>query len=215
MMNHYPIMVTIENKPCLIVGGGKVAYRKIKKILEYKAKVNLISREVNEDIQRLIDEEQIIYLGKDYNSTLLEKVFLVIAATNNKELNKKILQDCNEANILINSVDNPKESSFIQPSKIEKGNITIAISTEGKSPILSKIIRNKVENIIDDSYGEYLELLGEFRTQALEKINNETKRKEFFVRITREEYLNAIKEFGREYVFKEINEILAEYIVAD
>lgn len=215
MKNYYPIMIDIENKPCLIIGGGKVAYRKINELLKYKAKIYLISKEVNEDIQRLINENQITFLAKDYSNVFLEEIFFVIAATNNKELNKKVLEECNKKNLLVNSVDNPKESSFIQPSKIKNRDIIVSVSTSGKSPILSKIIRDKVANIIDDSYSEYLEILGEFREKALVKINNEEDRKEFFFRITREEYLNVIKEYGREFVYKKINEILNEYIVTD
>lgn len=215
MKSYYPIMVDVENKPCLIIGGGKVAYRKAMELLKYKARIMIIAKEVSNEIVRLIDENRIVFLGKEYDSAFLDKVFFVIAATNDKEANNKILKQCNEKNILVSSVDNSKESSFIQPSKMKNGDITIAVSTGGKSPILSKIIRNKVENIIDDSYGEYLEILGEFRKKALAEIYDEEKRKEFFFKVTKEEYLNVIKELGREFVYRKIDEIFNEYIVGD
>lgn len=215
MKSYYPIMIDIENKPCLIIGGGKVAYRKVNELLRYNAKINLISKGINEDVQKLIDEKKINYLGKAYNSALLEKACLVIAATNDKELNKKVIEDCDKMNILVNSVDSPKESSFIQPSKIRKGDITISVSTGGKSPILSKIIRDKVDELIKDSYSGYLEILGEFRLKALNEISNEEERRNFFSQITSEEYLRLFEEYGKGFVYKQINNEFCKHIVKD
>lgn len=212
-MNYYPIMINLHKRICLIIGGGKVAYRKISELLENEVEIKIISKYINDDIKRLIDEENVSYIGSEYNSGFLEKVFLVIIATNDKEINKKILQDCLERNILVNSVDNPKESTFIKPSKINKGDITISISTNGKSPILSKIIKNKVSEIIDNSYSDYIDILGEYRTKALMYIDNEALRREFFIKITNEAYLNEIREAGKEVVCKKIEEIFNEYRV--
>ncbi|MHC1684674.1 MAG: bifunctional precorrin-2 dehydrogenase/sirohydrochlorin ferrochelatase [Clostridiaceae bacterium] len=212
-MNYYPIMINLHKRLCLIIGGGKVAYRKISELLENEVEIKIISKDINDDIKRLIDEEKVSYIGSEYKSEFLEKVFLVIIATNDKELNKKILQDCLERNILVNSVDNPKESNFIQPSKINKGDITISISTNGKSPILSKIIKNKVSEIIDNSYSDYIDILGEYRTKALLYIDNEALRREFFIKITNEAYLNEIRKDGKEVVYKKIEEIFNEYRV--
>lgn len=215
MKSYYPIMIDIENKPCLIIGGGKVAYRKVSELLRYNAKIKLISKDINEDVKKLIDEKEIIYLGKDYSSAWLEKVFLVIAATNNRELNKKIIEDCNKINTLVNSVDNPKESCFIQPSKLNKGDITIAVSTGGKSPILSKIIKGKINAIIKDSYSDYLEILGEFREKALKEISSEEERRTFFSQITNEEYLCLLEQYGREFLYEKISNIFCKHIAKD
>ncbi|NLX61995.1 MAG: hydroxymethylbilane synthase [Tissierellia bacterium] len=143
-----PIMVDISNKKLLIVGGGKIAYRKAKNFLSYKANVLVVSPEFIHEFYKLEREYkgQISLIQDLYNKKYIEGAFLVVGATSSRQVNNQVAQDCHELNILCNIVDKKEESSFISPGLVKKDGLIISISTMGKFPYLSKRIKEDIAN---------------------------------------------------------------------
>ncbi len=171
----YPIMIDLKGKKITVVGGGKVAYRKVLNFLEFGYKVQAISLEFIEEFNCINKKVDFIYAK--YNESYIEDSFLVIAATNNKKVNENIGIFCKEKGKLVNVVDNPSLSNFIVPSVLKRGDLIIGVSTSGKSPSLAAKIKKNLESTYDDSYEEYVNLLGSIRNEILKKYDNPLKKK--------------------------------------
>ena len=208
MAKYYPMMLNIENKECLIVGGGDIAHRKILELIEYGASITLVSPSINEGIKLLVDNRSINYIQDRYDKAYVENAYIVVASTNDCKANNQIFKDCSERKILVNVVDDPKNCSFIVPSKIRRGDLTIAISTNGKSPTLSRSIREELEKKYDEHYETFLNILGDVREEVIAKVKDSAKKKEIFTAIIKEDYLTKLKLFGEDIVRKEIDEYL-------
>jgi len=166
---YYPIMLNIKGEKCVVVGGGKVALRKVKMLLECGAKVTVISPTLHQDLVRLAQDKAIRLIKQDYEPGDLDGAVAVIAATDAEEINRSVAHEAKNRGILVNVVDNPGESDFIVPSFLRRGDLTIAISTGGTSPALAKKIRTKLEQDFGKEYGLLLPLIGEVRSTVKEK----------------------------------------------
>jgi precorrin-2 dehydrogenase / sirohydrochlorin ferrochelatase len=206
MNKYYPMMVNIENKKCLVVGGGNVAYRKINELIEYGAKVTLVSKEINEYLNFAVEntDKEIIYIKDSYKKEYIKDAFIVIAATNDSYINSQIAKDCEKKDILVNVVDNLESSKFIVPAKVKRGDLTITISTNGKCPFYSKMLRRKLEIEFDDDYTTFVNLLGDFRKDLLQNIKSSSKRKDIIHSMDMEFYIKRVREIGEEAVRKEM-----------
>ncbi|KEI00915.1 precorrin-2 dehydrogenase/sirohydrochlorin ferrochelatase family protein [Clostridium botulinum] len=175
---YYPLMLDIRNRNVVVVGGGKVAFRKTKKLLEFGANVILISPQLINEFNDL----KKIYLSKlniiidCYNDSYIKNSYLVIGATSNKSINKKISVCCKEKNILCNIVDDINSSDFIVPSSVKRGDLVISISTMGKSPMLAAKIKQEIEKKYSNKYEEYIVLLGEARNIVIRKFKDDAKK---------------------------------------
>ncbi|MFH1562754.1 MAG: bifunctional precorrin-2 dehydrogenase/sirohydrochlorin ferrochelatase [Nitrospirota bacterium] len=171
-MIYYPICLDIKNKRCVIVGGGKVAFRKVESLLEAGAKVIVISPGIIPSLKKLVDKNKITYLPQEYKFGDIKKgTFLVIAASDDFQLNAKIADEAKKLNLLINVADSPKLCNFILPATLRRGNLTISVSTSGKSPALAKKIKEDLQNVYGTEYEVLVDSLGKLRTktQAIKK----------------------------------------------
>ncbi len=166
-MSYYPIFVQLQGEKALVVGGGSVARRKVETLLEYGASVRIVSRVLCPKLERLAEKEEIRFLGEEFRETFLEGIFLVIAATDDKELNHRISRAARARGLLINAVDQPEDCNFIVPSIVNRGNLQIAISTSGKSPAMAKKIRKELEARFGMEYEVFLSLMGRIREAVL------------------------------------------------
>ena len=166
-MGYYTVCLKLEDARCLVVGGGQVGERKIKTLLSSGAKVFLISRELTPELKTAVNQGQIIWLAQDYETRFLEDKRLVIGATDDQPLNERLNREARERRILCNIVDNPPLGDFILPSIVRRGDLSIAVSTSGKSPALAKKIRLELEQEFPGSYGSYVDLLGLIRSHIL------------------------------------------------
>ncbi|KKY01215.1 siroheme synthase [Paraclostridium benzoelyticum] len=173
---NYPIMVNLDYKEITIIGGGKIAYRKAKNFIDFGYKVKVISLDFNEKFKDI--ESKIELIRDEYKEEYIENSFIVVAATNNRDINKAIGMYCAEKNKLVNVVDNPTLSSYIVPSTVKRGDLIIGVSTSGKSPSLASKIKKDLEIVYDDSYEEYIQLLGELRCKILKKYDDPVKKKQ-------------------------------------
>jgi len=161
----YPIFLKVSQLNVLIVGGGKVACEKLTFLLKSSPNANVlvVSMDFDEEVLELTDKFNVSILKVRYNKLALKNKQLVIAATNNEQVNKQIYEDAKVENILINVADTPKLCDFYLGGIVTKGNVKIAISTNGKSPTLAKRLRQFFEEVIPDNIDELAENLNSFR----------------------------------------------------
>jgi uroporphyrin-III C-methyltransferase / precorrin-2 dehydrogenase / sirohydrochlorin ferrochelatase len=162
-MDFLPIFLNIKAKSCLVVGGGNTASRRVELLLNAQAKVHVISPELNSSLKAYLAAHKISYQASEFTTAELGQYCLIIAATNNTDVNAAVAQYANQHNIPINVVDQPELCSFIVPSIIDRHPVQIAVSTGGASPVLARLLRTKLETIIPSSYGKLAEFMAEFR----------------------------------------------------
>lgn len=182
-MQYFPFYTDIEGKLCVIVGGGTVALRKAEKLLPFRPKIKVIAERVCAGLLDIPDIEIRLrkFLYSDINSA-----FMVIAATDDRVLNREIYKLCSQKNIFVNTVDDKENCGFIFPALVKGENFTVAVSTSGKSPLYARYLREKIEKIIEDDSDEIIDLLSSYRELVKEKISGEEKRKAVFERILKQ-----------------------------
>lgn len=166
----YPINLKIDDMKIVIIGGGKVAYRKCMNFLAFNKKVLVVSKEFVKEFEEI--KEQVEIVKGAYNEKYIKDAFVVVAATNNKEVNHQIGTYCRQHNKLVNVVDDKDLSNFTVPSFVKRGDLLLSVSTGGKSPSLSRKIRKDLEEVYDDGYEEYVELLGQAREMIIENTSD-------------------------------------------
>lgn len=174
----YPIMIDIHEKNIVVVGGGKVSYRKAKNLLKYGGNVTILSPDIIYEFKELknIYKDNLQFIYNVYEKKYIEDAFLVIGSTSSSTVNQQISKDCKSLNILSNIVDSKEESDFITPSIINNDNFTISISTMGSFPYLSKKIRIDMEKKYGKFTKEYTDTLEEIRNIILNKYPDKTKK---------------------------------------
>ena len=182
-MNYLPIFIDIKQKPCLVVGGGDIAYRKISLLIKANAQVSCIAKEACSNIIALADENKITLIQRNFEPTDVGSQRLIISATDNKQLNAEVSELANSANIPVNVVDSPDLCSFIVPSIVDRSPIVIAISSAGKAPVLARLIRAKLESTIPHAYGKLAEIAGSFRDKVKSKFDNIEDRRYFWEKV--------------------------------
>jgi len=163
---HYPISIDLTNRRCVVVGGGKVAERKVDTLREYGAAVAVVSPEVTPRISRLADEGSIELLTETYDHAVLDGAFVVIAATDDREVNKYISKEAQRKGILVNVVDDPELCSFFVPATVRRGDLTISVSSSARSPFLARRVKETLDALIGPEYAELVELMGVVRDEV-------------------------------------------------
>lgn len=179
-MKYFPLFLDINQRHCLVVGGGYVASRKVVNLLKSNAMVTVISPVVNPALQQLADTEKISILLKAYQSTDMINAFLVVAATNNTGLNMQIAKQANDANILVNIAGNPDMGSFIFPSVIDRSPVAVAISTGGASPVFARQLRLRLDSMIPKKAGALATITEAYREKVKQTFSHSEQRKEFW-----------------------------------
>ncbi len=163
--SYYPLSLNIKGKRCVVVGGGRVALRKVTTLLEYGTDIELISPELCPELASLSARGLIHVYLRPYRAGDLQKAFLAFAATDNSSTNKQVAEEAGSRGILVNVADDAEGSDFIIPSSARRGEITIAVSTGSISPALARKIRTKLEETISDEYITLVNLVGEVRAE--------------------------------------------------
>ncbi|MCQ2560274.1 MAG: bifunctional precorrin-2 dehydrogenase/sirohydrochlorin ferrochelatase [Clostridia bacterium] len=198
----YPIFLNIEAKNCLVIGGGKVALRKVLSLLQAQAQVRVISPKLEPELQKLNQQGKIEYIQTVYQSKWLEGVFLVISALDDPQVARQIAQDCRKRNLLLNSVLEPELGNFQVPATCQRGKLQLAVSTGGQSPLLARIIKEQLEAEFGEEYQELLQTLEQVRQEVKQKISDSRKRQEIYKQIVNQDVVDLIKQ-GRLNIAKE------------
>ena len=179
-MRYYPVNLDIRGKNCLVVGAGNVGTRKALALVKCGADLTVISPLGSEKISLLAGENKIIWKKREYASSDIKGMFLVIAASDNEKINKKVADDAGRFHVLCNIADRPADCDFTLPAFIERGDLIIAVSTSGKSPALARKIRKELEEKFGEEYGKALVIMGKIRKKLLETDKNPRKHKKLF-----------------------------------
>ena len=180
-MAYFPMFVNLKNQPCLVVGGGMVAYRKVKVLLDFEARVVVVGENICDKINEIVKKSNQLELQKKcFEDADCDNMFMVIAATDDKELNHHIAGICNSKGIMVNAVDQKEDCSFIFSSYIKEKNLIAAFSSGGNSPVLAQYLKSQEKEILTPFLGELNEYMGKIRKRVIEKYDAEEKRKEIF-----------------------------------
>jgi precorrin-2 dehydrogenase/sirohydrochlorin ferrochelatase len=203
-MRYYPIHLDIQNRNCLVVGGGGVGTRKVDNLLKCGARVTVVSPEISTKLQDLSKTEPLTLRFRPYRSTDLGDMFLVIGATDNDALNQQISRDAEACNTLCNIADRPEVCNFILPSIVQRDDLVITISTSGRSPALAKKLRQKLDRQFGREYGDLLKLMGAIRKKLLSQAHEPEAHKPLFEQLIDSDLLDLIRDSKSE----EINALL-------
>ena len=207
-MRYYPVCLDIQNRNCLVIGGGAVGTRKVMTLLKCGARVTVVSLEVSEKLLKLADNGSIILEKRPYQASDIDNMFLVIGATDNETLNRQIHRDAEHLNTLCNIADRPEACNFILPSIVNRGDLMIAISTSGKSPAFAKMLRKDLEKKFGNEYAEFLTLMGEIRKKLLSEKHEPEAHKPLFEQLIARGLIEMIR--GRKT--EAINALLLEIL---
>jgi precorrin-2 dehydrogenase/sirohydrochlorin ferrochelatase len=148
-MRYYPVNLNIKGKLCVVIGGGRVAERKVKNLLICGGRVRVVSPDLTDRLSNWVSQGKMDYLPSEYHASHLKGAFLVYAATSDRKVNAAIARDATKRRLLVNVADAPTESTFILPAVVRKREISIAVSTDGLSPAKSVRIRDRIKRFIE------------------------------------------------------------------
>lgn len=193
-MKYYPVFLDLRDRPCLVIGGGTVAERKVMSLIEAGAEVTVVSPSLTPKLRELSDSGKIIHRIRNFEENDLAGELLVIAATDSPEVNTAAAHLCRKKHMLVNVAAPPEESSFIVPSVVERGDLLIAVSTSGASPALSKKVRQELERTYGPEYEPLLAMLSAVRTRMLEEVPDENARRNIFQAIVDSDVLDLLRQ---------------------
>ena len=218
-MPYYPINLDIYDRHCLVVGGGGVGTRKVISLLNCGARVTVVSPEASDRLVELSNNDRITLALRKFKDSDLEDVFLVIGATNDESLNRRIHKNAEHRGLLCNIADRPEICNFILPSVVRRGALTISISTSGRSPAMAKRLRKELEGQFGEEYNVLLQLMGAIRKKLLRQEHAPEEHKPLFeslldaglitlVRDNRREEINRLLEvtLGKDYTYESLME---------
>jgi uroporphyrin-III C-methyltransferase/precorrin-2 dehydrogenase/sirohydrochlorin ferrochelatase len=181
-MNTFPLFFKLEDRKVLIVGGGDVALRKADLLSRAGACITILAPSISHEIQALLSDSKHELIYENYNKTYMTDSRVIIAATDEETLNHQIHADATALNIPVNVVDTPHLCDFIFPAIVDRNPIVIGISSNGKAPVLARLLRARLETLIPQGYGKLAKLAGEFRGDVKAKIPTLTGRRQFWER---------------------------------
>ncbi|GIN56622.1 NAD(P)-binding protein [Lederbergia ruris] len=189
-MPPYPIMLQLSGKQAVVIGGGAVALRKVIHLLEANAKVTVVSPALDPKLYTYYQVGKIHWIKREFQPLDLANAFIVIAATNQKEVNQRVSKCVSEGQLL-NVVDQQDLGNFHVPAKLSRGDLTITVSTNGTSPYLAKTIRNEIGKMYGQSMEEYLDFLSRARQTVKDHVTDIEQRKKLLKEITHKDYRNS------------------------
>lgn len=209
-MKFYPAFLDLRERPCFVIGGGKVAERKALSLLEAGADVTIVSPTLTPKLRELASSAKINHFPRPFAEGDISGAFLVIVATDSEEVNTAAARLCRAKNILVNVAAPPEESTFIVPSVVERGDLIIAVSTTGVSPALSRKIHIDLERIYGPEYEALLKKLSVVRKRLMEELHDEEKRRLIFQSIIDSDVIELIRRNDLHEADHRISEIIAE-----
>jgi len=198
-MQTYPIyLVDMPRRLAVVVGGGQVAERKVKDLLEAGARIRLVSPALTPALQALAGSGAITFVQRAYREGDLDGAFLVVAATGEPEVNQRVWREADRRACLVNVVDDPAHCNFITPAVVRRGDVTIAVSTGGASPALARRLRERLERLVGPEYAHLARLLAELRPRLRARYPERKARERAVFRLVDSDLLAIIETQGLE-----------------
>ena len=183
-MPTYPVSLVLQDRAALVVGGGAVATRKVEGLLAAEAAVTVVAPEVTDALRALADAGRCAWRAKAYDADDLHGADIVFVATDDEDVNARAYRDASEAHLMVNVADRPELCTFFLPSVLRRGKLSIAVSTEGASPLTARRLRKELEERIPGGFEAYLNLLAAWRPRAIAALPDETARYRFWQQAT-------------------------------
>lgn len=196
-MNYYPAFLNLKGKKAVVVGGGRIAERKVLTLIKAGADVSVISPRLTERLRKQKESGRMRHIPRAYRPGDLKDSFLVIAATDSSDVNSRVAV---EAPCLLNVVDVPVECNFITPSIVERGPLVFAISTGGTSPALAKAVRKELEKSYGPVFSAYLAFVKTLRSRAMREITSKAAREKFLKSLASRDVLDTLRMKGLDSV---------------
>jgi siroheme synthase-like protein len=197
-MSYYPINLNLQDRAVLVVGGGNVAQGKVEQLIKTGAQIFLVSPELTARLSALVDSGIIRYRRGKFSPDDLNTMMLVISATSCQMTNEMVAQAASERGLLCNIVDQPALCNFITPAVVERGRLQISISTGGGSPSLAQRVKREVATLINEDYGDLLDIVAALRSEAHRLIPDYEGRRELLRAFVESEALELLREGRRE-----------------
>lgn len=208
-MKLYPLNLNIENKSCVVVGGGEVALRKIRGLLEAGALVKVIAPEICAGVEELSKRGEISLVREKFSAEMLGDELILIAATDNPEVNRQAAELARQKKILVNVVEGCGD--FDVPSRIRRDDFLLTISTGASSPAFSKFVRQMLEAELDENFGAGLKIISERRREVKRLLPNHKARKIFWQRVLTREVWEMLKSGELDRLEEKINHALKSF----
>jgi precorrin-2 dehydrogenase / sirohydrochlorin ferrochelatase len=165
----FPAFLKLQGRAVLMVGGGPIAEQKLASLIESEALITLVAPQITPAIREHACAGSIQWIAREFRRSDLDRIFLVIAATGDPSVSEDIFREADRRNILCNAVDEPERCHFYYGSVVRRGDLQIAISTNGKSPALAQRLRKELESLIESTYADWLEWLGRVRNLYIQR----------------------------------------------
>jgi siroheme synthase-like protein len=210
-MNHkyMPISVSLKDRPCLVVGGGLVALRKVENLLDYDTAITVIAPEVHEKLEYHAKRGRITLEKREYQSPEAGAYGLVVSATDDVALNGRVHADARGTGALVNIADDPPHCDFIFPAVLRRDCLTAAISTDGKAPFVSGHLRLVLDNIFPGHWRQLMKLAASFRKRVRDRWPDDPRRKNAcYTEFLEADWKSMLKELNDEQIEEELTRML-------
>jgi precorrin-2 dehydrogenase/sirohydrochlorin ferrochelatase len=214
-MFFYPVNLNLKDRPCLIIGGGKVAARKAQGLLNCEAQVTVISPTLISELASMLQAGGLSWVQRNYRPGDLRDIFLVIAATDDESVQQQIYEEAEERGILINVADVPARCNFILPATVRRGDLVISVSTGGKSPALAKQLRMELEKRFGPEYRILVNILGGLRPNVLSAGRSQTENEVLFRNIMHKDMIRWIERRDWDSLKRHLESVLGEGTIDD
>ena len=193
-MKFYPVFLNLRDRKVVVVGGGKVAERKVHTVLRCGAKVLVVSPTLTIRLRALVQKKLVLHRKRSYRSQDLQGASLVLAATNQRRIQETVAHDARRKDLLVNVADRAELCDFLAPSILNRGNLTIAISTGGASPALARKLRQELGQQLGQGYGKLLQWMKAVRGEIIHSASSQSRRRILFNRILNSDVVHLLKQ---------------------
>lgn len=211
----YPVSLDIGGKLCLVVGGGRVAARKVRGLLAAGARVRVISPALHARLEALLAQEGIEWQRKPFVAEDVEGAFLVFAATDQPEVQAAVLAAARSHNLLVNMANNPADCDFQVPAVLRRGELSISVATNGTTPAMAALVRRQLEGVIGDEYALLTTLMGALREEILRLASSEAEKKILFQKILQDDIVLWLRERQWTKVRQHLEEVIGRPLGRD
>jgi len=208
----FPILINLKKFPCLVIGGGKVALRKVNTLMNFNASVTVLSPKICKPLMEMKEKQKINIIKKSYKKLYLKNYDMIFCATDNPEINLAVYNDCKAEKKLLNVADVPELCDFILPATIKRGDLSISISTQGKAPFYASETRKKLEHIFPAYYKDITYLAARYRSMVIgnKKLNSQKLKEEAIKKFSDVDWKNIIQHKGKVNAMKYLKKITSD-----
>lgn len=207
-MSHYPVYLDLRNRACFVIGGCGMAEEKVRGLLESKARVTVISADLNEGLNRMAAEGRIDWISRRFRRGDLRNACLVIVVAQPPAVTDAVWEETRGRNVLVNTLDDVPHCDFIAPSIVRRGDLTVAISTGGKAPVLAVRLRQRLERELGEEHAKFLELAGKVRKPLAQLWPDFATRKELWYRLIDSDVIHLLRRGDEAMAINRFEEIL-------